>query len=101
MLPSANKCIDKIAFDGFGSDFEFEGRIPKIRIQLKDSCKDLKGIDKLGLYGDVAGKLTDIHFTFFEDHNLSVDISKGIWISFRLLGNQIFILKIIIMKNWT
>ena len=77
MLPSANKCIDKIAFDGFGSDFEFEGKIPKIRIQLKDSCKDLKGIDKLGLYGDVAGKLTDIHFTFFEDHNLSVDISKG------------------------
>ena len=73
----ANKCIDKIAFDGFGSDFEFEGKIPKIRIQLKDSCKDLKGIDKLGIYGDVANKLMEIHHTFFEDHNLSVVIIKG------------------------
>lgn len=77
MLPSANKCIDKIAFDGFVQHFEFEGKIPKIRIQIKDSCKDMRSVDRLGLYGDVSGKLMDIHSTFFEDHKLSVDISKG------------------------
>jgi len=77
MLPSANKCIGKIAFDGFVEEFEFGGKIPKIRIQIKDNCRNMRSVDRLGLYGDVSGKLMEIHSTFFEEHNLSVDISNG------------------------
>ncbi len=94
MLPSLHKCIEDVEFDGFVSGQEslvsntdpkneFERKMnnqlstyitPKIKIRLKDSCNKMSGADKMGLKGDVFGKLTEIHSTFFEDRKLNANI---------------------------
>jgi len=90
MLPSVNKCIKYVEFDGFVSGREslatdnpkdeFEIRMndrfaeyltPKIKVSLSDSCKGMRGIGSIGLKGDIAGKLSDIHYTFFKDRKLN------------------------------
>ena len=93
MLPSVHRCIDKIKFDGFVSGGEslatdnpkddFEKRMndrfneyitPKIKISLKESCKGISGIQNMGLKGDIAGYLSEIHFTYFKDRKLNANI---------------------------
>ena len=93
MLPSVNRCIDKIEFDGFVSGGEslaidnpkdeFEKRMndkfneyitPKIKISLKERCKRMRGIDSMGLKGDIFGKLTEIHSTYFKDRSLNANV---------------------------
>ena len=93
MLPSVHRCIDKIEFDGFVSGGEslsvdnpkddFEKRMndrfneyitPKIKISLKERCKGMRGIDSMGLKGDIAGKLSEIHFTYFKDRRLNANM---------------------------
>lgn len=90
MLPSVNKCIKSVEFNGFVSGREslgtrnpkdeFERRMndrfdeyltPKIIVTLSDSCKGIGGIGIIGLKGDIAGKLSDIHYTFFKDRKLN------------------------------
>lgn len=93
MLPSVNRCIKSVEFDGFVSgresmlvdnpknDFEKEMNdrfsvylTPKIKISLKESCKGISGIQNMGLKGDIAGYLSEIHFTYFEDRKLNANI---------------------------
>ena len=93
MLPSVHKCIDKIEFDGFVSGSEslgskepkddFERRMndrfseyitPKIKISTKENCKGMRGIDSMGLKGDIFAKLTEIHSTFFNDKKLNANV---------------------------
>ena len=93
MLPSVNRCIDKIEFDGFVSGGEslavdnpkddFEKRMndrfneyitPKIKISLKERCKGMRGIDSMGLKGDIAGKLSEIHLTYFNDRRMNANM---------------------------
>ncbi len=96
MLPSVHRCIDKVEFCGFlpghetlVSDTkpknEFEQSMndmlsryitPKIKIQLKKSCSNLRGIDKLGIEGDIVGKLGEIHSTFFGDQDLKLNANR-------------------------
>ena len=90
MLPSVNRCIKSVEFDGFVSGREslgvrnpkddYERRMndrfdeyitPKIKVTLADSCKGMRGMDSVGLKGDIAGRLSDIHFTFFVDKKLN------------------------------
>ena len=87
MLPTVSKCINSVEFDGFVSGREslgvrnpkddYERRMndrfaeyltPKIVVRLDDKCK---GGRAMGLKEDVAGKLSEIHHTFFEDRKLN------------------------------
>jgi len=72
MLPSVHKCIDKIEFDGFVSGSEYI--TPKIKISTKENCKGMRGIDSMGLKGDIFAKLTEIHSTFFNDKKLNANV---------------------------
>lgn len=93
MLPSVHKCIDKIEFDGFVPGCEslvsnepkddFERRMndifneyitPKIKISTKENCKGMRGVDRMSLKGDIFGKLTEIHSTFFNDKKLNANV---------------------------
>jgi len=78
MVPSVHKCIDKIEFDGFVHGSESLGSneyiTPKIKISTKENCKGMRGIDSMGLKGDIFGKLTEIHSTFFNDKKLNANI---------------------------
>lgn len=87
MLPTVSKCINSVEFDGFVSGREslgvrnpkddYERRMndrfaeyltPKIVVRIDDICK---GGRAMGLKDDVAGKLSEIHHTFFEDRKLN------------------------------
>jgi hypothetical protein len=89
MLPTVSKCINSVEFDGFVSGREslgvrnpkddYERRMndrfaeyltPKIVVRLDDKCK---GGRAMGLKEDVAGKLSEIHHTFFEDRKLNAN----------------------------
>jgi hypothetical protein len=89
MLPTGSKCIKSVEFDGFVSGREslgtsnpkddFERRMndrydeyltPKIVVRLENKCK---GWASAGLKGDIAGKLSDLHHTYFEDMKLNAN----------------------------
>lgn len=89
MLPSVNRCIKSVEFDGFVSgreslgvrnpkdDYEIrmndrfdEYITPKIVVRLDDKCK---GGGAMGLKGDITGKLSEIHHAFFEDKKLNAN----------------------------
>ena len=90
MLPSVNRCIKSVEFDGFVSGREslgvnnpkddYERRMndrfdeyltPKIIVRLNDSCKGMRGIGTMGLKGDIAGRLSNLHHVYFEDRKLN------------------------------
>lgn len=93
MLPSVHRCIDKVEFDRFvlgpellgivtnpKDDYEVEKYnnliTPKIKVSLKKGCNNLRGIDKLGIEGDIMGKLEEIYSTFFGDQKFELNTNS-------------------------
>ena len=93
MIPSAHKCINKVEVDGFvpGSESlsnnnpkdDFERKMndklneyitPRLKVTLHTGCEYLSGVNAIGLKGDIFGKLTEIHSTFFPDTKLNANI---------------------------
>ena len=93
MVPSAHKCIDKVEVDGFvpGSESlgsnepkdDFERKMndkfneyitPRLKVTLHTCCEYLSGVNSIVLKGDIFGKLTEIHSTFFPDMKLNANI---------------------------
>ena len=92
MLPTGKECVKSAEFDGFVSGREsmgtrnpkddFERRMndrfaeyltPKIIVRLHDGCEGMR--NSTGLKADIAGKLSEIHHTFFEDRKLNSNIN--------------------------
>lgn len=92
MLPSVNKCIKSVEFDGFVSgresmmidnpkdDFEREMNnrfsvylTPKINVEVIDKCLGWTPF-VMGLKGDIVGKMEELHKTYFPDRKINTNI---------------------------